>query len=138
METDHSLGGGDQGQILGEMRLPTHVRVLRERKGEEEGDDERGEERVRPWILSSGTQADQKRRIKDAKTDLEAPYLYALVDGRKEKVGNFRAEPPGLFRGRGEHPKKGTLKVSSVILVWEIEGEWLIMGRNGSVPTTSS
>lgn len=21
------------------------------------------------------------------------------------QVGNFRVEPPGLFRGRGEHPK---------------------------------
>eukprot|EP00884_Botryococcus_braunii_P015907 jgi/Botrbrau1/29/Bobra.0022s0024.1 len=25
-------------------------------------------------------------------------------------VGNFRVEPPGLFRGRGEHPKMGMLK----------------------------
>ena len=49
-------------------------------------------------------------RIKEAKDKLEEPYVYALVDGRKEKLGNFRAEPPSLFRGRGEHPKKGTLK----------------------------
>ena len=27
------------------------------------------------------------------------------------QVGNFRVEPPGLFRGRGEHPKMGRLKV---------------------------
>ncbi|WWD19549.1 hypothetical protein CI109_104010 [Kwoniella shandongensis] len=53
---------------------------------------------------------DEKKAIKDAKDKMEAPYLFAMVDGRKEKVGNFRAEPPGLFRGRGEHPKKGTLK----------------------------
>ncbi len=26
------------------------------------------------------------------------------------QVGNFRVEPPGLFRGRGEHPKMGLLK----------------------------
>lgn len=50
--------------------------------------------------------------IKEAKDKMEQRYLFAMVDGRKEKVGNFRAEPPGLFRGRGEHPKKGTLKVS--------------------------
>jgi hypothetical protein len=25
-------------------------------------------------------------------------------------VGNFRIEPPGLFRGRGDHPKTGKLK----------------------------
>lgn len=48
--------------------------------------------------------------LKEAKDKLEAPYLFAMVDGRKEKTGNFRAEPPSLFRGRGEHPRKGTLK----------------------------
>lgn len=26
------------------------------------------------------------------------------------QVGNFRVEPPGLFRGRGEHPKMGKFK----------------------------
>jgi DNA topoisomerase-1 len=29
------------------------------------------------------------------------------------QVGNFRVEPPGLFRGRGEHPKMGMIKVRS-------------------------
>ena len=33
-----------------------------------------------------------------------------MIDGHKEKIGNFRIEPPGLFRGRGEHPKMGMLK----------------------------
>ena len=33
-------------------------------------------------------------------------YLYLSV----LQVGNFRVEPPGLFRGRGEHPKMGRLK----------------------------
>lgn len=53
----------------------------------------------------------QKKEAKKAKDELEAKYTTCLLDGRKEKVGNFRIEPPGLFRGRGEHPKKGTLKV---------------------------
>ena len=26
------------------------------------------------------------------------------------QVGNFRVEPPGLFRGRGEHPRMGKVK----------------------------
>merc|ERR1712087_4208 len=34
----------------------------------------------------------------------------AIVDGIREKVGNYKVEPPGLFRGRGEHPKMGMLK----------------------------
>eukprot|EP00698_Gefionella_okellyi_P026035 TRINITY_DN97_c0_g1_i1.p1 TRINITY_DN97_c0_g1~~TRINITY_DN97_c0_g1_i1.p1 ORF type:complete len:639 (+),score=174.61 TRINITY_DN97_c0_g1_i1:37-1953(+) len=37
-------------------------------------------------------------------------YGFALVDGHKEKVGNFRMEVPGLFRGRGKHPKTGKVK----------------------------
>lgn len=55
--------------------------------------------------------AAEKKELKKAKDELEAPYTHCLLDGRKEKVGNFRIEPPGLFRGRGEHPKKGSLKV---------------------------
>lgn len=49
--------------------------------------------------------------ILSIRDELEAPYRECVLDGRKEKVGNFRIEPPGLFRGRGEHPKKGCLKV---------------------------
>ncbi|KAE9411449.1 hypothetical protein BT96DRAFT_968891 [Gymnopus androsaceus JB14] len=52
----------------------------------------------------------EKKELKKAKDDMELKYTTCLLDGRKEKVGNFRVEPPGLFRGRGEHPKKGSLK----------------------------
>ena len=34
----------------------------------------------------------------------------ALLDGHVEKLGNFRMEPPSLFRGRGKHPRTGTVK----------------------------
>ncbi|KAL9102606.1 MAG: hypothetical protein Q9163_002250 [Psora crenata] len=53
---------------------------------------------------------EEKKRLKAEKDEAEAPYLYCLWDGRKQKVGNFRVEPPGLFRGRGEHPKTGHVK----------------------------
>ncbi|KAL2271126.1 hypothetical protein VTJ83DRAFT_497 [Remersonia thermophila] len=52
----------------------------------------------------------EKKAEKAEKEKLEAPYMYCKWDGRKEKVGNFRVEPPGLFRGRGEHPKTGKVK----------------------------
>lgn len=55
--------------------------------------------------------AAEKKEAKAKKDALEAPYTHCVLDGRKEKVGNFRVEPPGLFRGRGEHPKKGRLKL---------------------------
>lgn len=52
----------------------------------------------------------EKKRLKAEKDDVEAPYMYCVWDGRKQKVGNFRVEPPGLFRGRGDHPKTGKVK----------------------------
>ncbi|KAJ7522510.1 hypothetical protein O6H91_18G015200 [Diphasiastrum complanatum] len=54
--------------------------------------------------------SEEKKKLKEDKLKLEEKYMWALVDGVKEKVGNFRVEPPGLFRGRGEHPKMGKLK----------------------------
>ena len=54
--------------------------------------------------------AAEKKAIKAEKDVVEAPYMYCMWDGRKQKVGNFRVEPPGLFRGRGEHPKTGKVK----------------------------
>ncbi|KAF8409650.1 hypothetical protein HHK36_005728 [Tetracentron sinense] len=98
---------------------------------------------------------EEKKALKEEKLKQEDKYMWANVDGVKEKcsvvsgsplplrgwslvfvayavtvamargreigegdrlvslvtdVGNFRVEPPGLFRGRGEHPKMGKLK----------------------------
>jgi DNA topoisomerase-1 len=73
---------------------------------------------------------DEKKADKAAKDAAEAPYLYCTWDGRKEKVGNFRVEPPGLFRGRGEHPKTGRVKK-------RVMPEQIIIniGKEAQVPT---
>ncbi|KMU82031.1 DNA topoisomerase 1 [Coccidioides immitis RMSCC 3703] len=55
--------------------------------------------------------AAERKRLKAEKEAAEAPYMYCMWDGRKQKVGNFRVEPPALFRGRGEHPKTGRVKI---------------------------
>ncbi|KAK9463533.1 uncharacterized protein V1516DRAFT_661662 [Lipomyces oligophaga] len=52
----------------------------------------------------------EKKAIKLEKDKMEEEYKICYLDGRKELVGNFRIEPPGLFRGRGSHPKTGKLK----------------------------
>ena len=72
----------------------------------------------------------EKKRLKAEKDEAEAPYLYCLWDGRKQKVGNFRVEPPGLFRGRGEHPKTGHVKKR--VLPEQIT---INVGKNATVPT---
>ena len=52
----------------------------------------------------------EKKQLKLEKEEFEKPYKFCEIDGRIEQVGNFRIEPPGLFRGRGAHPKNGKLK----------------------------
>ncbi|SBT36465.1 topoisomerase I, putative [Plasmodium ovale wallikeri] len=53
---------------------------------------------------------EEKEEEKKIRMEKELPYTYALVDWIREKVSSNKAEPPGLFRGRGEHPKQGLLK----------------------------
>lgn len=60
-------------------------------------------------LRKSASKEDKKAR-KEAEDKIKEEYGYADLDGRKQKVGNFRLEPPGLFRGRGDHPKMGMLK----------------------------
>ncbi|KAM9992000.1 hypothetical protein ACTFIZ_012657 [Dictyostelium cf. discoideum] len=44
------------------------------------------------------------------KKKIQEKHGFATIDGFKEKVGNYMIEPPGLFLGRGQHPKTGMLK----------------------------
>ena len=37
-------------------------------------------------------------------------YKYAIIDGKKQPIDNYKVEPPGLFIGRGCHPKMGKIK----------------------------
>jgi len=52
---------------------------------------------------------EKKLQPKESK-DIEEKYKYAVVDGKKQPVGNFRIEPPGIFLGRGCNPKLGRVK----------------------------
>ncbi|CCE64866.1 hypothetical protein TPHA_0J00430 [Tetrapisispora phaffii CBS 4417] len=54
--------------------------------------------------------AQEKKQLRIEKEEFEEPYKFCEVNGRREQVGNFRVEPPDLFRGRGAHPKTGKLK----------------------------
>jgi DNA topoisomerase-1 len=66
------------------------------------------------WKSYSQARKDRSKEEKKAEKlkneELVAHYGFCTIDGHKEKIGNFRIEPPGLFRGRGEHPKQGMLK----------------------------
>ncbi len=47
---------------------------------------------------------------KKQREKLKSKYGIAIMDGKKVEVGNYMAEPPGIFIGRGEHPIRGKWK----------------------------
>ncbi|XP_078009929.1 DNA topoisomerase I, mitochondrial isoform X2 [Phascolarctos cinereus] len=53
---------------------------------------------------------EEKQKLKEEADRLQEEFGYCILDGHREKIGNFKTEPPGLFRGRGDHPKMGMLK----------------------------
>lgn len=53
---------------------------------------------------------EEKDRIKEETKQLEEPYMYCVINGGRMKVGNYKIEPPGIFLGRGDHPKLGMIK----------------------------
>ena len=64
------------------------------------------EQKEKKLLLSS----EEKEKIMKGKKKQEEPYLYATIDDKKEKIGNFRIEPAGIFIGRGCHPLLGSIK----------------------------
>ena len=47
---------------------------------------------------------------KELREKLKVKYGIAIMDGKEVEVGNYMAEPPGIFIGRGEHPLRGRWK----------------------------
>ncbi len=47
---------------------------------------------------------------KELREKLKEKFGIAIMDGEKVEVGNYMAEPPGIFIGRGEHPIRGKWK----------------------------
>ena len=53
---------------------------------------------------------DEKDRLKKIQEDHEEKYKIAIIDGKEQKVGNYKIEPPGIFIGRGKNPNLGKIK----------------------------
>ena len=47
---------------------------------------------------------------KELREKLKEKFGKAIMDGKEVEVGNYMAEPPGIFIGRGEHPLRGRWK----------------------------
>ena len=53
---------------------------------------------------------EEKEILKKKQLEIEEPYKNCIIDGGQQRVGNFKIEPPGIFIGRGTHPKLGKIK----------------------------
>nr|CAG4641512.1 EOG090X0296 [Eurycercus lamellatus] len=53
---------------------------------------------------------EEKQKLKLENEEIVKEYGWCIIDGHKQRIGNFKIEPPGLFRGRGDHPKMGMVK----------------------------
>jgi len=53
---------------------------------------------------------EEKLKEKEKKDKFEEKFKIAYVNGKEQSTGNFRIEPPGIFLGRGCHPKAGKIK----------------------------
>ncbi|CAF0772272.1 unnamed protein product [Didymodactylos carnosus] len=53
---------------------------------------------------------EDKKVIKEENEKLRTTYGFCMWDKHRQPIGNYKIEPPGLFRGRGEHPKMGSVK----------------------------
>jgi len=78
---------------------------------------------------------------KEIREEMKAKYGKGVIDGKEVEIGNYMAEPPGIFMGRGEHPMRGRYKprVTSKDVTLNLgkeanipEGEWgkIVHDRN--------
>jgi len=65
---------------------------------------------IREKEIKSSMTKEEKEKIKKKQDELDEPYKFCIIDGVQQQVGNFKIEPPGIFLGRGTHPKIGRIK----------------------------
>jgi DNA topoisomerase-1 len=53
---------------------------------------------------------EKKKEKKEENVIDNEKYKYCIIDGVQQEIGNYKIEPPGIFIGRGNHPKIGRIK----------------------------
>lgn len=67
-------------------------------------------EKQKKLNLSKVEKKNQAAERKAKRQELKEKYGYAFVNGKKLEIANWTAEPPCLFAGRGDHPRRGKWK----------------------------
>ncbi len=61
-------------------------------------------------LMTKEEKKEQAKKRKEIREELKEKFGIAIMDGKEVEVGNYMAEPPGIFIGRGEHPLRGKWK----------------------------
>ncbi len=61
-------------------------------------------------IMTKDEKKSLAKKRKEVREEMKKKYGKAIMDGKEVEVGNYMAEPPGIFIGRGEHPLRGKWK----------------------------
>jgi len=61
-------------------------------------------------LMTKGEKKALALKRKEIREEMKIKYGKAVMDGQEVEVGNYMAEPPGIFMGRGEHPMRGRYK----------------------------
>ena len=67
-------------------------------------------EKDRKEMMTKEEKKSRAVKRKKLREKLKSEYGIAIMDGKEVEVGNYMAEPPGIFIGRGEHPIRGKWK----------------------------
>ena len=79
--------------------------------------------------LKSSISKEEKEIQKKIQDELDEPYKNCIIDGAPQRIGNFKIEPPGIFIGRGSHPKLGKIKKRTYP-----ENVYLNLDKNAKIP----
>ena len=67
-------------------------------------------EKDRKDAMTKEERKEAAAKRKEIREELKAKYGKAVLDDKEVDVGNYMAEPPGIFIGRGAHPLRGRWK----------------------------
>lgn len=67
-------------------------------------------EKDRKDAMTKEERKEAAAKRKEIREELKTKYGKAVLDGKEVDVGNYMAEPPGIFIGRGKHPLRGRWK----------------------------
>ena len=88
-------------------------------------------------MMTKEEKKEQAKKRKELREKLKTKYGIAIMDGKKVEVGNYMAEPPGIFIGRGEHPLRGKWKphvtAKDVTLNMDKEAKKSMKGKWGKI-----